>query len=83
MGYRHGTGLISGAPEPKKRSLSLRPEDFPKIIEKTDIFYKNKENEHVLIRLAIHIALMEMAGKPTSEIDALLKKSRQGLFTGF
>jgi len=83
MGYRHGVGLISGNPEPKSRSLALRAKDFPKIIEKLDTFYSNKENEHVHIRLAIHIALMEMTGKPKAEIDALLKKSHQGLCTGF
>jgi hypothetical protein len=83
MGYRHGTGPEPGAPETKRGFLVLSAEHFPRVIEKLDAFYKDKDNEHVRIRLAIQIALMEMTSKPKAEIDALLKKAREEILTSF
>src|SRR5262245_25870878 len=53
MGYRHGTGPGPGAPETKRGFLVLSAEHFPKVIEKLDTFYKDKDNEDVRIRLAV------------------------------
>jgi len=83
MGYRHGAGPQPGAPETKRGFLVLSAEHFPKVIEKLDAFYKDKDNEHVRIKLAIDIALMEMTSKPKAEIDALLKKAREEVLTSF
>ena len=83
MGYRHGTGPQPGAPETKQGFLILSAEHFPKVIEKLDAFYSNKDNEHVRIKVAIQIALMEMTTKPKAEIDALLKKAREEVHTSF
>jgi hypothetical protein len=83
MGYRHGTGLQPGAPETNRGFLVLSAEHFPKIIEKLDAFYKDKDNEYVRIKLAIDIALMEMTSKPKAEIDALLKRAREEVVTSF
>ena len=83
MGYRHGTGPQPGAPETKRGFLVMSAEHFPKVIEKLDAFYKDKDNEHVRIRLAVEIALMEMTSKPKAEIDVRLKKAREEVRTSF
>jgi len=83
MGYRHGTGPQPGAPETKRGFLVLSAEHFPKLIEKLDAFYNDKDNQYVRISLAIQIALMDMSSKPKAEIDTLLKKAREEVYTSF
>ena len=84
MGFRHGTGPELKGPPPgyvneektKRGSLVFHAEQFPKLIEKVDAFYKVKENERVCIRYAVEVSLMEISGKPKEEIDNFLKVAR-------
>jgi hypothetical protein len=83
MGFRHGTGPQPGAPETSRGFLVLSASHFPKLIERLDTFYAIKDNKDVCLRLAIQISVMQMSGKPQSEIDDLTKKARDLIRTGY
>ena len=78
QGFRLGTGLNTFGTPQSPRTLDFR--NIPKIISEIDAFYKVAENEHVYLRDAIEVCLMQVLLRPKEDIADALNRARSHPF---